>query len=149
MRLRNKKTGEIFNGNVFSFGSLKNLVEFNEVWEDYEEPKEFWYIDAKFGIMCDYIDTDLQDKRQSIEFMIGIGNYFDTKEEAEKVVEKLKAWKRLKNKGFRFEGISGISNEIHFEIDKSFNHVMVDEYTSDEIERDYNNDLMLLFGDEE
>jgi hypothetical protein len=31
-----------------------------------------------------------------------IGNYFETKEEAEKAVEKLKAWKRLKDKGFRF-----------------------------------------------
>lgn len=30
-----------------------------------------------------------------------IGNCFDTIEEAEKAVEKLKAWKRLKDKGFR------------------------------------------------
>ena len=33
-----------------------------------------------------------------------IGDYYETKEEAEKVVEKLKAWKRLKNKGFKFTG---------------------------------------------
>ena len=31
-----------------------------------------------------------------------IGNYFETKEEAEKAVEKLKVWKRLKDKGFEF-----------------------------------------------
>ena len=31
-----------------------------------------------------------------------IGNYFETKEEAELAVEELKAWKRLKDKGFRF-----------------------------------------------
>ena len=30
------------------------------------------------------------------------GNYFETKEEAEKAVEKLKSWKRLKDKGLRF-----------------------------------------------
>lgn len=36
-----------------------------------------------------------------------IGNCFDTIEEAEKAVEKLKAWKRLKDKGFRFNGWSG------------------------------------------
>lgn len=30
---------------------------------------------------------------------IEIGNYFETKEEAEKAVEKLKAWKRLKESG--------------------------------------------------
>jgi hypothetical protein len=33
-----------------------------------------------------------------------IGNYFETKEEVEKAVEKLKAWKRLKDKGLKFEG---------------------------------------------
>lgn len=29
------------------------------------------------------------------------GNYFNTREEAEKAVEKLKAWKQLKDKGFQ------------------------------------------------
>ena len=33
-----------------------------------------------------------------------IGNYFETEEEAKKAVEKLKAWKRLKDKGFEFVG---------------------------------------------
>ena len=36
-----------------------------------------------------------------------MGNYFETQEEAEKAVEKLKAWKRLKDKGFRFNGWNG------------------------------------------
>ena len=31
-----------------------------------------------------------------------IGNYFETKEEAELVVDKLKAWQRLKDIGCRF-----------------------------------------------
>lgn len=31
-----------------------------------------------------------------------IGNYFKTKEEAEKALKKLEAWKRMKDKGFRF-----------------------------------------------
>ena len=43
-----------------------------------------------------------------------IGNCFDTIEEAEKAVEKLKAWKRLKDKGFRFTGLSNES--IGYEI---------------------------------
>lgn len=46
-----------------------------------------------------------------------IGNYFETKEEAEKAVEKLKAWKRLKDKGFKFCGIDG--DCIRFSIDIS------------------------------
>ena len=33
-----------------------------------------------------------------------IGNYFDTYEEARKAFEKLKAWKSLKDKGFKFTG---------------------------------------------
>jgi hypothetical protein len=33
-----------------------------------------------------------------------IGNYFETKEEAELAVEKLKAWKRLKDKGVKIIG---------------------------------------------
>ena len=36
------------------------------------------------------------------DFNKSIGNYFETKEEAEKAVEKLKAWKRLKDKGVTF-----------------------------------------------
>ena len=35
-----------------------------------------------------------------------IGNYFETVEEAEQAVEKLKAWKRLRDKEFRFIGWS-------------------------------------------
>lgn len=74
--------------------SLKDLEE----WEDYEEPKEHWYINFIGGIE----KTDRDENDEPGRAMTEIGNYFETKEEAEKAVEKLKAWKRLKDKGFRF-----------------------------------------------
>lgn len=64
--------------------------------EDYEEPKEYWYIDWN-GEVC---RSDIHDERT--KRMKQIGNYFETKEEAEKAVRKLKAWKRLKDREFDF-----------------------------------------------
>ena len=113
-KLQNKKTGEmgylivgkgcdcytVANDNWESCGKYDSLSKLNEEWEDYEEPKEWWFVDAGGEISeTTYLTED--DKRSLANF----GNYFETKEEAEKAVEKLKAWKRLKDKGFKFEGI--------------------------------------------
>lgn len=85
----------------FDFNSLKDLTEH---WEDYEEPKEYWYIctTRNYEITRVIIDdgTDFDRLQKDKE----IGNYFVTLEEAEQAVEKLKAWKRLKDLGFRFNG---------------------------------------------
>lgn len=127
MLLKNKKTGEIIEVEsldvdsptegivgIPSFdrkGSYNSLAELNAEWEDYEEPKEYWYIDPMVcGVYCTKIkkDEDLYD------FNKQIGNYFLSREEAEKAVEKLKAWKRLKDKGFRFTGLNNES--IGYEI---------------------------------
>ena len=114
MKLKNKKTGEIVEITIYKtddsgfrdvFSSVEgegSLTEFNEAWEDYEKPKDFWYIDDECGIMYDSTDPNLWNKKYAIEFMKQIGNHFETEEEAEKAVEKLKAWKRLRDKGFRF-----------------------------------------------
>jgi hypothetical protein len=116
MKLRNKKTGEIkecvvipidSNGypNEYQvFEKDESLAELNAEWEDYEEPKDFWYIDVECGVMCDSTDPDLQDKRYPMEFMKSIGNYFSSREEAEKAVEKLKAITRLRSCAFKFKG---------------------------------------------
>ena len=104
MKLRNKKTGEILGLGSFivqnpnhinceSITKYDSLAELNEEWEDWEEPKEHWYIDWDGKLMS---STD----EEGWKAAISIGNYFETKEEAEKAVEKLKAWKRLKDKGF-------------------------------------------------
>lgn len=109
-RLKNKKTGEnyemtmpiVFNIKTSGGGEhtvrCESIKELNEKWTDYEEPKEYWYIDYDGGILCSEYDNSSAEK-----MMISMGNHFDSLEEAEEVVRKLKAWKRLKDKGFRFK----------------------------------------------
>lgn len=135
MRLRNKKTGEIglvhcdattFSNKIGVFIDnnhidLRNpykvydsLAELNEEWKDYEEPKTFWAI-SWAGEPEEY---EVKNNPEELKEMAkSIGNYFFSKEEAEKAVEKLKAWQRLKDKGFRFErwGMGGeYGNTITF-----------------------------------
>ena len=147
MKLKNKKTGEIgyfcfanwdspvliiMDKNGVQLAKYNSLAELNEEWEDApEEPKEYWYIDWN-GEVC---RSDINDERT--EQMKLIGNYFDTREEAEKAVEKLKAWKRLRDKGFRFHGWNG--TEIGSNI----------SYISEFYYEGCADDMDLLFGGEE
>ena len=166
MKLRNKKTGEIVDlveivrlddvsnefylrlsdneGRTFKVG-FNSLAELNTEWEDVpEEPKDkgYWYID------------DLCRMRYSSELLDEIGdrpnnwmirklccNYFSSREEAELAVRKLKAWKRLKDNGFRFDGKT-------LDTAKRFGSIFywLDENAYSE---DYIHDLNLLFGGEE
>lgn len=154
MKLRSKKTGEIRdvqlgNHNDPSDGIIvvysenneprephqqySSLAELNEEWEDYEEPKRTWFIDTTY--VSDYIDYDdnpITDHRYD-----ELGICFETKEEAEKAVEKLKAWKRLKDNGFKFTG---------WERD----HMYCGDFTITAIDQTScdNKDLDLLFGEE-
>ena len=160
MKLRNKKTGEIGelsvwhradNNELTGFAVIKegekfpsdykNLDELNAEWEDYEEPKDFWYIDDECGVMCDSTDPNLWDKKYAIDFMQQIGNYFGTREEAEKAVEKLKAWKRLKDAGGEFYG---------WRRNQTGTYELYMRW-EDRIPRNYEvkKDLELLFGGEE
>ena len=105
MKLRNKKTGEIreLPDGFFCGDNLKKICE---EWEDApEEPKEYWYMENNGDI-----DKETYDGDEYEEKMIEIGNYFESPEEAEKAVEKLKAWKRLKDKGFRFTLTPGVGS---------------------------------------
>ena len=163
MKLRNKKTGEIvkFSGfGVTVVGENKethseifgSLAELNEEWEDYEEPKVYWCIDCDGTLTHgrDEFDTPFNNACKSL------GNYFETEEEAEKAVEKLKAWKRLKDKGFRFKKWESYeeTSGLYF----PDNHI-VNSYTAifdfnkpcrkHEIENEAKADLDLLFGGEE
>lgn len=83
-------------------------------WEDYKEPKEYWYIDSACtgGIDKSKI-FDCEHCEKIDDFNKSIGNYFLDKKEAKKAVEKLKAWKRLKDKGFRFVGHSSTADGVH------------------------------------
>lgn len=148
MRLRNKKTGEIgiviseeIAAHRFIIRSVQtgecyvhnSIAELNEEWEDYEEPEEYWFISTAGGsCRCCAEDEIYTPGRKEI------GNYFETEEEAEKAVEKLKAWKRLKNNGI-------------FPLYYSFNQGgdFTVRFSIGEENLTIKADLDLLFGDEE
>lgn len=139
MKLKNKKTGGIIILIDHIFDDYKNLAEFNEEWEDYEEPKEYWYIDC-YG----EIHTMFGEPKSDIMCRKLIGNYFETKEEAELALRKLKAWKRLKDKGFKF------SRDCVHRYDQPFvkNHTYF-EFVAICEDGALFDDLDLLFGGEE
>ena len=156
MKLRNKKTGEIVDIADLDFTSdnfaiwlsttkYSSLAELNEEWEDYEEPKEFWYIAHNGIVGCfeydddwQYMDFNWQDKLKQI------GNYFETKEEAEKAVEKLKAWKRLKDKGYRVMMNNHVDGMLYLRIWNDTTDAPTPINKAGEIYKD----LELLFGGE-
>ena len=145
MKLRNKKTGEIIegtdllalmaSGDDFSLPIYHSIAELNKEWEDYVERKPQFYIDCDGRIFENHTTEYIKGKMQEI------GNYFETKEEAEKAVEKLKAWKRLKDKGFHFLGWSSAYNgdSADFYVD------WLENDSKDELDKD----LDLLFGGED
>lgn len=160
MKLRNKKTGEVVDvesiglaefldgkfgdqvtvwwkedGGLDTCRTYKSLAELNEEWEDYEEEcKQYWYLEYNAEILSTMDEGSSFDK-----WMKQIGNYFETEEEAEKAVKKLKAWKRLKDKGFKFRSLRRYlltDGGVDIRLSKS-------EYWEDEQVQD---DLDLLFG---
>lgn len=143
MQLRNKKTGEIvvFGEGIVDLSQIgcKNVAEMIEAgWEDYEEPKhDYYFIRDGGNIDCHWYQKlgEITERRKEI------GNYFETEEEAEKAVEKLKAWKRLRGKGFRFNTWYGGSKNISYEITSLENETYIPRQICD--------DLDLLFGGEE
>lgn len=150
MKLRNKKTGEIvkvnnLNAFVHTDEETKiyhSLAELCEEWEDYEEPKEFWYIYAGKPQRADCGDILEEDFR-------AIGNHFETREETEKAIEKLKAWKRLEEKGFEFRGYE-IQNE-YLVVKTNFHRPLIGEELDLTLNAadSVNADLDLLLGSEE
>ena len=79
---------------TFYYSSIK---KFMDDWEDApEEPVRHWFISGTRV----YEENGYSD--EGIASLESVGNHFKSKEEAEKAVEKLKAWKILKNNGFRF-----------------------------------------------
>ena len=147
MKLRNKKTGKLVDINlstnmldedyITEYGSLE---EFNEDWEDApEEPKYIYYIDWKGNIQCSSIDNDWNSEKS-------IGNYFETKEEAEQAVKKLKAWKLLKDEcNIKFCGIIRDENAMLKGVKLVYDRHPV---TIDRM-RECTDSLYLLFGDEQ
>ena len=151
MKLKNKKTGEIKNVNHnhilihFNDGetkSISSLAEFNENWEDYKEKDGFWFIAVDGTVLYHRIENDVM-----VEMEKGskeIGNCFETEKEAERTVEKLKAWKRLKDNYFIKFNLDFAKNSISFNyrIDGTL-HSSVEE------ERIIFEDLKMFFGGED
>ena len=112
MKLQNKKTGEVADLTLSNNGETLLLVQDGEIiaydvdlehlannWEDYEEPKGMWTI-GQFGELYEVSGLALN----RIKELEDIGNIYKTEEDAERAVEKLKAWKRLKDIGCDFDG---------------------------------------------
>lgn len=149
MKLRNKQTGEILESAISSavikdkfriydelndkYYTYDSLAELNAEWEDYEEPKEYYYYIDDGGIISidQYLST-MSNMRKSF------GNYFETEKEAEKAAERLRAWKRLKDKGFKFDGYHIPAGEIHFNM--AIQREAMDEFIKD---------MGICFGGEE
>ena len=131
MKLRNKKTGEIGNfvstnysdpaitimdDNGIQLTKYTSLAELNEEWEDYEEPKEYyWFIDDAGVVSIDEVLCSEINMRKSI------GNYFETKEEAEKVVSLLKRIAIIKSYGcnvYEYINNTVLSVEDYYERNK-------------------------------
>lgn len=155
MLLKNKKTGEIvefrylqsdhvaplvlttYENDKPEMYCYNSLTELNSAWEDYEEPEMFYWIDYDGKICKAEIGTmDRTEIKQ-------IGNYFETKEEAEKAIAKLKAIQRLKNYYLKFK-LDFVKNKIDFtyRLDGTL-HSSVDE------QRIIFEDMNLLFGGED
>lgn len=149
MKLRNKISGEIkefalFDGKELQGGAT--LESLTKEWEDApEEPKEsehYWYIGYKNDIrrtkyhhISDFADNQITATRKEI------GNCFESLEEAELALRKLKAWKRLKDKGFEI-----YSWDYEFDmVDKPAQTIILRASAVD----NNNDDLDLLFGGED
>lgn len=154
MKLRNKKTGKIVDrlditireeGVVFNNDeTYDSLAELNEEWEDApEEPKEYWYIETDGSIIQNHKPTYIN---HLLDALKSIGNYFETKEEVEKAVEKLKAWKRLKDKGFRFDVVPALGHCDNEKFDISIIATMPAKWWYNDKVVD---DIHYVFGDEE
>lgn len=145
MKLRNKKTGEIgylytnknenynvldANDNVLAvYATLKAVAK---EWEDYEEPEGWWFIDRA------YEPHATNSTLRNLEADRQIGNYFSSREEAEKAVEKLKVLKRLKDNGM-----------VKYSFHKEKTGIDLDFYTLTILAPRDKDSLDLLFGGEE
>lgn len=150
MKLREKETGEIWtliNRNEgtsavlwVSNGSqtqrIESIEELTSRFEDYEE--DYYFIDSHdcSAEWADGRNKELANARKEI------GNYFESIEECRKAIEKLKAWKRLKDKGFEFTGVG-------MEYGGAWTKLLFNKGEDEDWVRENMEDLRLLFRGEE
>lgn len=86
-----------------------------------EENQKYYYVSSSSIVLNDvWYDSSVVDNGR-----FEIGNCFKTEEEAERAVEKLKAWKRLKDSGLKFKGWNKSSYDRTFCIDAVIEHDVV------------------------
>ena len=155
MKLQDKKTGEIWTlinrnegtsaviwvTNGSQTQRIESIEELTSRFEDYKEPKAYYI--GRCGTIEEFDPT--KDVALT-EMLKEIGNCFSSKEEAEKAVEKLKAWKRLKDRGFKVDlwDYDGGNYQEKIRTGRILFRV-ADDYP----EKNIDNDLDLLFGGEE
>lgn len=157
MKVKNKKTGKIAElGYIASSDGYiilqdvnteefivkyNSLAELNSEWEDYEDPKEYWFVSCDGRALKATTDEDEYNERHNTGHK-QIGNYFSSREEAERAVEKLKTWKRLKDKGISFE-VKVIDSKWYLAGKDEQQYRTFDEA------HDLYKDVMFIFGGEE
>lgn len=150
MKIKDKKTGEIITLELIAKGEVLiphevktingkpiTLKLLSENYEDAPEPaKGYFYI--RDGGNIDYMNNECS----ITERHKAIGNYFETAEEAKRAVEKLKAWKRLKDKGWRF--LAASCDEEH-----GITDIRLQSESDPMILIGDDKDIQLLFGGED
>lgn len=152
MKLKNKRTGEIRPAEAREDGiylydettdqwykyELDLLAKWWEYYEKPEKPEEHWAID-QFG---EPINVSGLSSLQ-LEKLHQLGNDFSSENATIEVLEKLKAWRRLEDKGFRFDGYDvahksngNLAGQIFYD---------AGNYSIEDIE----NEMDLLFGGED
>lgn len=81
-----------------------SLAELNEEWCDYEEPKEYWIIDTILHEIRSLPYKNNEEDKRYEQWLEELGLKFETKEEAEKALEKLKALTEAKKDGLKIKG---------------------------------------------
>lgn len=125
-------------GGVHTF-FYNNLKTFANDWEDYEEPKEYWYINA-----MGHVNPYQALSEEVIQDLARIGNRFNSIYEAGLAVEKMRALKKLKDHNLKIErGERVFVNDDDNSVVGQSLSLVIDTYS--EIEEDLN----ILLGDEE
>ena len=82
--------------------------------------QKYYLLDSNGSVYDSVWSNDYIDRNRS-----EIGNCFESREEAEKAVEKLKAWKRLKDSGLKFKDWNKSNYDKTFCINAEIEHDMV------------------------
>lgn len=134
-------------GNLVSIDEQPIVAYFRQTLEKFPNILKDWFEEIDIGFYLadsgEIIKYDSEEDPYCLNYRKSIGNDFKTEEETEKALEKLKAWKRLKDKGFRFDGYDVAHNSNGDLCGQLFYNA--GDYCIEDVEKD----LDLLFGGEE